>query len=59
MTHDEMNEELKRGRPTKSDRLVPLHLRVPEDVKKFYMSMEYPSEHMRSALREYMEKSIL
>ena len=55
----EMNEELKRGRPTKSDRLVPLHLRVPEDVKKFYMSMKYPSEHMRSALREYMEKSIL
>ena len=54
-----MHEELKRGRPVKPDRMVALHLRVPEDVKTFYMSLKYPSEHMRSALREYMEKSIL
>ena len=48
----------KRGRPSKGDAMVAIHLRVPADVYEYYKNFSEFSTTMREALRAYMKKHI-
>jgi hypothetical protein len=38
--------------------MVGMHLRVPSDIRDFYMTRDNMSAEMRTALRAYMEQQL-
>ena len=38
--------------------MVGVHLRVPTEIRDFYMAQDHMSDAMREALRAYMEQQL-
>lgn len=42
----------------RGQRMVGIHLRVPVDIRDFYMAQDHMSDAMREALRKHMEEQL-